>query len=68
MWQGLADELSKEGACEQAIFPDTNIVIARCAMIGNLSKEGVRTFFHFSVSLLFNRILFLEHFQFLNDE
>ncbi|KAG2379757.1 uncharacterized protein HKW66_Vig0165360 [Vigna angularis] len=38
--RGLADELSKEGACEQAIFPDTNVVISRCAMIGNLSKEG----------------------------
>ncbi|QCE02121.1 uncharacterized protein LOC114166102 [Vigna unguiculata] len=38
--RGLADELSKEGACEQAIFPDTNTVIASCAMIGNLTKEG----------------------------
>lgn len=39
--QGLAGELSKEGACDRAIFPDTNIVVDRCAMIGNLSKEGV---------------------------
>ncbi|KAL4368428.1 hypothetical protein GQ457_05G034980 [Hibiscus cannabinus] len=38
--QGLADELSKEGACDRAIFPDTSIVVDRCAMIGNLSKEG----------------------------
>ncbi|XP_022724041.1 uncharacterized protein LOC111280817 [Durio zibethinus] len=38
--QGLAEELSKEGACDRAIFPDSNIVIDRCAMIGNLSKEG----------------------------
>ncbi|KAL0415355.1 UNVERIFIED_CONTAM: hypothetical protein Slati_3367400 [Sesamum latifolium] len=39
--EGLAEELSKEGACEQAIFPDTNVVITRCAMIGNLTLEGV---------------------------
>ncbi|KAK4786152.1 hypothetical protein SAY86_002841 [Trapa natans] len=38
--EGLTAELSKEGACDRAIFPDTNIVIARCAMIGNLSIEG----------------------------
>ncbi|KAG7014142.1 hypothetical protein SDJN02_24315, partial [Cucurbita argyrosperma subsp. argyrosperma] len=38
--QGLAEELSKEGACDRAIFPDTNIVITRCAMIGNLNVEG----------------------------
>ncbi|XP_004506951.1 protein POST-ILLUMINATION CHLOROPHYLL FLUORESCENCE INCREASE, chloroplastic [Cicer arietinum] len=38
--EGLAGELSKEGACEQAIFPDSTTVIARCAMVGNLSKEG----------------------------
>ncbi|PPD91354.1 hypothetical protein GOBAR_DD11704 [Gossypium barbadense] len=38
--QGLAEELSKEGACDRAIFPDTSIVVDRCAMIGNLSKEG----------------------------
>ncbi|CAJ1951295.1 unnamed protein product [Sphenostylis stenocarpa] len=38
--KGLADELGQEGACEQAIFPDTKKVITRCAMIGNLSKEG----------------------------
>ncbi|CAL0308790.1 unnamed protein product [Lupinus luteus] len=38
--EGLAEELSKEGACEEAIFPDTNVVITKCAMIGNLSKEG----------------------------
>ena len=40
--QGLAEELNKEGACERAIFPDSNIVITRCAMIANLSVEGVR--------------------------
>ncbi|XP_022154585.1 uncharacterized protein LOC111021812 [Momordica charantia] len=38
--QGLAEELSKDGACDRAIFPDTNIVITRCAMIGNLTVEG----------------------------
>ncbi|KAJ1410103.1 hypothetical protein SESBI_22340 [Sesbania bispinosa] len=38
--EGLAEELSKEGACEKAIFPDSNTVIASCAMVGNLSKEG----------------------------
>ncbi|XP_057473698.1 protein POST-ILLUMINATION CHLOROPHYLL FLUORESCENCE INCREASE, chloroplastic-like isoform X1 [Actinidia eriantha] len=38
--EGLAEELSKEGACEKAIFPDTNIVVTRCAMIGNLTVEG----------------------------
>ncbi|KAH1055167.1 hypothetical protein J1N35_033232 [Gossypium stocksii] len=38
--QGLAEELSKEGACDRAIFPDTSIVVDRCAMIGNLSIEG----------------------------
>jgi len=39
----LAEELSIEGACEQAIFPDTTAVIEKCAMVGNLSKEGVST-------------------------
>ncbi|KAL8464663.1 hypothetical protein ACS0TY_034240 [Phlomoides rotata] len=38
--EGLADELSTEGACEKAIFPDTNIVVTTCAMIGNLTVEG----------------------------
>ncbi|KAJ6711453.1 hypothetical protein OIU79_007822 [Salix purpurea] len=38
--EGLAEELSKEGACEKAIFPDTDIIATRCAMIGNLSTEG----------------------------
>ncbi|PSR96028.1 Ribulose bisphosphate carboxylase/oxygenase [Actinidia chinensis var. chinensis] len=38
--EGLVEELSKEGACEKAIFPDTNIVVTRCAMIGNLTVEG----------------------------
>lgn len=33
--------MSKEGACEKAIFPDTDIIATRCAMIGNLSIEGV---------------------------
>ena len=42
IWQGLAEELSKEDACDRAIFPDTSIVINRCALIGNLSVEGVR--------------------------
>lgn len=44
--QGLAEELSKEGACERAIFPDSNVIVTRCAMIANLSAEGVsRCFF-----------------------
>nr|XP_027122712.1 uncharacterized protein LOC113739645 isoform X2 [Coffea arabica] len=38
--EGLAQELSRDGACEKAIFPDTNVVATRCAMIGNLSVEG----------------------------
>ncbi|KAF8400621.1 hypothetical protein HHK36_013920 [Tetracentron sinense] len=38
--EGLAEELIKEGACDKAIFPDTDIVITRCAMIGNLTVEG----------------------------
>ncbi|CAM8882872.1 unnamed protein product [Rhodiola kirilowii] len=38
--KGLAEELNKEGACEKAIFPDTEIIITRCAMIGNLTVEG----------------------------
>ncbi|CAA6666397.1 unnamed protein product [Spirodela intermedia] len=38
--EALAEELSKEGACEKAIFPDSNVVITRCAMIANLSAEG----------------------------
>ncbi|MCH80694.1 hypothetical protein A2U01_0001466, partial [Trifolium medium] len=38
--EGLAEELSQEGACERAIFPDSTTVIEKCAMIGNLSKEG----------------------------
>lgn len=39
--QGLAEELSKDGACDRAIFPDTDIVSTRCAIMGNLSAEGV---------------------------
>ncbi|KAL2928084.1 Ribulose bisphosphate carboxylase/oxygenase activase chloroplastic [Bienertia sinuspersici] len=38
--EGLAEELSKEGACDRAIFPDANIVITRCAIMGNLTAEG----------------------------
>ncbi|KAG6429961.1 hypothetical protein SASPL_108018 [Salvia splendens] len=38
--EGLAEELSREGACEKAIFPDTNVVVTSCAMVGNLSVEG----------------------------
>ncbi|XP_021736700.1 uncharacterized protein LOC110703237 [Chenopodium quinoa] len=38
--EGLAEELSKEGACDKAIFPDANIVITRCAIVGNLTAEG----------------------------
>lgn len=42
--QGLADELSKDGACDEAIFPDTNMVITRCAIVGNQSAVGVNLF------------------------
>lgn len=38
--EGLADELSKDGACDKAIFPDTNVVITRCAIVGNQSAVG----------------------------
>lgn len=38
--QGLTEELSKEGACEKAIYPDTSIVIDRCQLFGNLTLEG----------------------------
>ncbi|KAE7997316.1 hypothetical protein FH972_001961 [Carpinus fangiana] len=38
--EGLTEEMSKEGACERAIFPDTDLVVTRCAMIGNLTVEG----------------------------
>ncbi|KAG6426039.1 hypothetical protein SASPL_110253 [Salvia splendens] len=38
--EGLAEELSREGACEEVIFPDTNVVVTSCAMVGNLSVEG----------------------------
>ncbi|KAI3973947.1 hypothetical protein MKX01_030523 [Papaver californicum] len=38
--EGLAEELSRDGACERAIFPDSDIVPTRCRMIGNLNVEG----------------------------
>ncbi|ONK81071.1 uncharacterized protein A4U43_C01F24910 [Asparagus officinalis] len=37
--EGLADELSKEGACAEAIFPDSYVVIESCE-IENLYYEG----------------------------
>ncbi|TVU46311.1 hypothetical protein EJB05_05837 [Eragrostis curvula] len=37
--EGLADELSREGACDRAIYPDENIVITSCA-IGGYYEEG----------------------------
>ncbi|XP_058195865.1 protein POST-ILLUMINATION CHLOROPHYLL FLUORESCENCE INCREASE, chloroplastic [Rhododendron vialii] len=37
---GLAEELSKDGACDRAIFPDSSIVATRCALMGNLTIEG----------------------------
>lgn len=37
--EGLAEELSKEGACDRAIFPDSHVVISSCA-IGSLYAEG----------------------------
>lgn len=48
LWQGLAEELSKDGACERAIFPDTSIVVNRCSIMGNLTVEGVSKFFIFT--------------------
>lgn len=39
--KGLANELSQDGACERAIFPDSNVVATRCTMIANLTVEGV---------------------------
>ncbi|KAJ7962849.1 Post-illumination chlorophyll fluorescence increase [Quillaja saponaria] len=38
--EGLAEELSKEGACDRAIFPDTDMVATKCAITVNLSAEG----------------------------
>ncbi|KAL4559920.1 hypothetical protein LXL04_032066 [Taraxacum kok-saghyz] len=38
--QGLTEELSREGACEKAIYPDTSIVIDRCQLMGNLTSVG----------------------------
>ncbi|KAJ3678360.1 hypothetical protein LUZ60_002163 [Juncus effusus] len=37
--EGLAEELSAEGACEQVIFPDSSNMILSCA-IGTLYSEG----------------------------
>ncbi|KAH0449143.1 hypothetical protein IEQ34_022943 [Dendrobium chrysotoxum] len=37
--EGLAEELSKEGACEGAIFPDSHVIIESCE-IDNLYLEG----------------------------
>ncbi|KAI3928691.1 hypothetical protein MKW98_024292, partial [Papaver atlanticum] len=39
--EGLAEELSRDGACERAIFLDSDIVPTRYRMIGNLNVEGV---------------------------
>ncbi|XP_065865334.1 protein POST-ILLUMINATION CHLOROPHYLL FLUORESCENCE INCREASE, chloroplastic [Euphorbia lathyris] len=38
--EGLAEEMSKEGACDRAIFPDTNVIVQRCTVAGNLALEG----------------------------
>ncbi|CAI9267445.1 unnamed protein product [Lactuca saligna] len=38
--RGLTEELSREGACEKAIYPDTSIIIDRCQLMGNLASEG----------------------------
>ncbi|XP_039128273.1 uncharacterized protein LOC120264526 [Dioscorea cayenensis subsp. rotundata] len=37
--KGLAEELKVDGACDRAIFPDSNIVITSCS-IGTLYAEG----------------------------
>ncbi|KAK8914247.1 hypothetical protein KSP39_PZI024501 [Platanthera zijinensis] len=37
--EGLAEELGKEGACEEAIFPDSHVIIKSCE-INNLYFEG----------------------------
>nr|KAJ0225553.1 hypothetical protein LSAT_V11C100014100 [Lactuca sativa] len=38
--RGLTEELSREGACEKAIYPDTSVIIDRCQLMGNLTSEG----------------------------
>lgn len=38
--EGLKEELSRDGACDRAIFPDSNTVPTSCSMIGNLTVEG----------------------------
>ena len=50
--QGLAEELSKDGACDRAIFPDTAIVITRCAIAGNLTLEGVSNGLYYTFGFL----------------
>jgi hypothetical protein len=53
--QGLADELSREGACDMAIYPDENIVITSCAIEG-FYEEGVikGSSLSLSLSILFH--------------
>lgn len=58
LMKGLAEELSRDGACEKAIFPDTNIVVDRCAMIGNLTVEGVSRSSTLSLSPIYNSFSF----------
>eukprot|EP01018_Ginkgo_biloba_P018115 Gb_14282 [translate_table: standard] len=38
--EGLAEELSQEGACEKAIYPEENFVLDRCSFPANLVLEG----------------------------
>ncbi|GJM95801.1 hypothetical protein PR202_ga12579 [Eleusine coracana subsp. coracana] len=40
--EGLAAELSREGACDRAIYPDENIVITSCAIEGFYEEGGDR--------------------------
>ncbi|CAN6287612.1 unnamed protein product [Urochloa humidicola] len=40
--EGLADELSGEGACDRAIYPDENIAITSCTLDGYYEEGGDR--------------------------
>ncbi|KAJ1294676.1 hypothetical protein BS78_01G164100 [Paspalum vaginatum] len=40
--EGLADELNREGACDQAIYPDENITITSCAIDAYYEEGGDR--------------------------
>lgn len=48
--QGLAGELNREGACDQAIYPDENIAITSCDIAGYY-EEGVGDHSPFALQL-----------------